>query len=64
MVGLIPLFAVEVLEPELLKKLPEFTARMEWYLKHRPRPGEPGFATGRYAAPANATCFRCCAAIA
>jgi hypothetical protein len=36
MVGLIPLFAVEVLEPEQLKKLPEFSARMEWYLNYRP----------------------------
>ena len=27
---------VEVLEPELLKQLPDFTTRMEWYLKHRP----------------------------
>lgn len=36
MVGLIPLFAVETLEPELLAKVPEFCARLEWYLKHRP----------------------------
>jgi hypothetical protein len=36
MVGLIPLFAVEVLDPALLKKLPGFTGRMEWYLNHRP----------------------------
>ena len=36
MVGLIPLFAVETLEPEMLKKLPGFTARMEWFLNHRP----------------------------
>ena len=36
MVGLIPLFAVEVLEPALLKKLPGFTERMEWYLNFRP----------------------------
>jgi mannosylglycerate hydrolase MGH1-like protein len=36
MVGLIPLFAVETLEPDLLRKLPEFSARMEWYLNHRP----------------------------
>ncbi len=35
-VGLIPLFAVETLEPELLAKLPDFTGRMEWYLKYRP----------------------------
>jgi hypothetical protein len=36
MVGLIPLFAVEVLDPVLLKKLPDFTARMQWYLNYRP----------------------------
>ncbi len=36
MVGLIPLFAVETLEPELLDKLPGFRRRMEWYLSHRP----------------------------
>jgi Mannosylglycerate hydrolase MGH1-like glycoside hydrolase domain/Glycosyl hydrolase family 63 C-terminal domain len=36
MVGLIPLFAVETLEPELLAKLPGFTKRLEWFLAHRP----------------------------
>jgi hypothetical protein len=36
MVGLIPLFAVETLEPELLEKLPGFTRRLEWFLMHRP----------------------------
>ncbi|MDP9011877.1 MAG: glucosidase [Pseudomonadota bacterium] len=36
MVGLIPLFAVETLEPELLEKLPGFTKRLEWLLAHRP----------------------------
>ena len=36
MVGLIPLFAVETLEPELLDKLPEFQARLEWFLNYRP----------------------------
>jgi len=36
MVGLIPLFAVETLEPELLERLPGFRKRMEWYLAHRP----------------------------
>jgi len=36
MVGLIPLFAVETLEPELLDKVPEFKRRLEWFLKHRP----------------------------
>jgi hypothetical protein len=36
MVGLIPLFAVETLEPELLEELPEFNRRLKWYLKYRP----------------------------
>ena len=36
MVGLIPLFAVETLEPELLDRLPGFHKRLEWYLAHRP----------------------------
>jgi len=36
MVGLIPLFAVETLEPELLDKLPEFKQRLEWFLNYRP----------------------------
>jgi hypothetical protein len=36
MVGLIPLFAVETLEPELLKSLPNFAERMEWFLSNRP----------------------------
>jgi Mannosylglycerate hydrolase MGH1-like glycoside hydrolase domain len=36
MVGLIPLFAVEVLEPELLAEVPEFARRLEWFLQYRP----------------------------
>ncbi len=36
MVGLIPLFAVETLEPGLLDRLPEFKARMEWFLNNQP----------------------------
>ncbi len=36
LVGLIPLFAVETLEPELLEKLPEFRERLEWVLENRP----------------------------
>ena len=35
-VGLIPLFAVEILEPELLAEVPEFTRRLEWFLEYRP----------------------------
>jgi hypothetical protein len=36
MVGLIPLFAVETLEPEVLDALPEFKRRLEWFLSYRP----------------------------
>ncbi len=36
MVGLIPLFAVECLEPELLKQLPNFRKRLEWFINNRP----------------------------
>jgi hypothetical protein len=36
MVGLIPLFAVETLEPETLDRLPGFRKRLEWFLMHRP----------------------------
>jgi Glycosyl hydrolase family 63 C-terminal domain len=36
MVGLIPLFAVETLEPKLLDPVPEFSKRLKWYLNHRP----------------------------
>jgi hypothetical protein len=36
MVGLVPLFAVEVLEPELTRELPEFSGRLAWFLNNRP----------------------------
>jgi len=36
MVGLIPLFAVENLEPDLLKRLPGFKRRLEWFIDNRP----------------------------
>ncbi|MFD1817292.1 Glycosyl hydrolase family 63 C-terminal domain-containing protein [Pseudarcicella hirudinis] len=36
MVGLIPIFAVEVLTPEMLEKLPDFKRRVEWVLNNRP----------------------------
>jgi Glycosyl hydrolase family 63 C-terminal domain len=36
MVGLIPLFAVEVLDQELFDSMPEFTQRLEWFLHNRP----------------------------
>ncbi|MBV8589750.1 MAG: glucosidase, partial [Acetobacteraceae bacterium] len=36
MVGLIPLFAVEVLDSCVFEQLPEFARRLRWFLKHRP----------------------------
>lgn len=36
MVGLIPLFAVEVISTETLKNNPAFEKRMSWFLRHRP----------------------------
>lgn len=35
MVGLVPLFATELLTLETLEKLPNFKRRLEWFLKHR-----------------------------
>jgi hypothetical protein len=36
MVGLIPLFAVETLDEELLQELPGFAGRLQWFLNYRP----------------------------
>ena len=36
LVGLIPLLAVETLEPEMLAKLPDFRERMQWFLDNVP----------------------------
>jgi len=35
-VGLLPLFAVETIQWQLIEALPGFKSRLEWYLKHRP----------------------------
>ncbi|MBM4261740.1 MAG: glucosidase [Deltaproteobacteria bacterium] len=40
MVGLIPLFAVETLDPVLIDKLPSFKRRMQWFIENRPEMGE------------------------
>ncbi len=37
MVGLIPLFAVEVLDAAMFARLPAFKARTLWFLEHRPQ---------------------------
>lgn len=36
MVGLIPMFAVEVLDHQLMEQVPEFAKRLSWFLKNRP----------------------------
>ena len=36
LVGLMPLLAVETIEPELLEAMPGFKSRLEWYLGNRP----------------------------
>jgi hypothetical protein len=36
-VGLIPLFAVEVLDEDLLQEMPKFVKRMNWFLDNRPQ---------------------------
>ncbi len=35
-VGLIPLNAVDTIEPSTIAKLPGFTKRMDWFVQHRP----------------------------
>ena len=54
LVGLIPLLAVETLEPDLLEALPGFKRRLSWFLTNRPhlaslvsRWYEPGFGERR-----------------
>ncbi len=37
MVGLIPLFAVETLEPEMLERLPGFKRRLDWFVEQPAR---------------------------
>ena len=36
MVGLIPLFAITILEPAVVNKLPNFKKRLAWFIEHRP----------------------------
>ncbi len=36
MVGLIPLFAIETIEQDVLDKLPNFKRRMQWFIDNRP----------------------------
>jgi hypothetical protein len=36
LVGLLPLLAVETLDPEVFEELPDFAERVRWYVKNRP----------------------------
>jgi hypothetical protein len=36
LVGLIPLYAVRTVEPELLERMPAFKRRLEWFIQYRP----------------------------
>jgi len=36
MVGLLPLLAVETLQPQLLERVPNFKRRIEWFVRNRP----------------------------
>ncbi len=54
LVGLIPLLAVETIDPDLLDKVPGFKVRLEWFLNYRPdlaklvsRWNEPGWGDRR-----------------
>jgi hypothetical protein len=40
MVGLIPLFAVETLDSEIVDRLPGFKRRMQWFIENRPELSE------------------------
>ena len=35
MVGLIPLYAVQIMEPDLLDSMPDFKMRLEWFIENR-----------------------------
>jgi len=36
LVGLIPLLAVETLEPDVVDRLPGFKRRLNWFIRNRP----------------------------
>ena len=63
MVGLIPLFAVETLEPELLEKVPNFRRRLEWFLQYD-RNSQSWYRIGTRQAGVNDACCHYCADIA
>ncbi|KAI0342026.1 hypothetical protein BDW22DRAFT_1358151 [Trametopsis cervina] len=44
LVGLIPMYAVLVLEPSVINRLPGFKKRMEWFIENRPEMSERNMA--------------------
>ena len=57
MVGLIPLFAVEVLEQTTIEQLPGFNKRLQWFMKNRPELAE-NVSRVEHCGPAGAQLFR------
>lgn len=45
LVGLIPLYAVSTLEPELIRKFPSFKKRVDWFIENRPDMAERNLAS-------------------
>ena len=56
LVAFIPLLAVETIEPDLLDALPDFKARLEWFLEHRPN-WQIWYHAGTSRGWRNATCW-------
>ena len=63
LVGLIPLLAVETLEPDLLERMPGFRRRLRWFLANRPELSQPGRVVGGARASASGDCWRSSTAI-
>ena len=61
-VGLIPLFAVQPVDLELVKQLPDLCRRDGMVSGAPPAAGCPDFQLENPGAPATAFCFPCCAA--
>ena len=57
MVGLIPLFAVETLESDVVDRLPGFKRRMQWFIKNRP---EFAATTSKHETAGTAACVDSC----
>ena len=56
MVGLIPLFAVETLEPEMLDRLPAFKRRLDWFIEQPAGPDRQRRVHAHARAAASAGC--------